>query len=57
MLRRRTLRLGVLWALLAVVAVSGFWALRIEVTYRRNISRLPALLDFHRHVITRVWRA
>jgi hypothetical protein len=37
--------------------MSGLWALTIEIAYRRNVSRLPALIDFHRHVITHMWKA
>ena len=46
-----------LWVVLALVALSGLWALTIEVAYRQNMSRLPALIDFHRHVITRMSKA
>jgi hypothetical protein len=47
----------VLWVAVTVVALSGLWALTIEIAYRQNMSRLPALIDFHRHVITRMSKA
>lgn len=55
-MRRRTWR-RILWAVLVLVAVSGLWVLKIEIAYRQNMSRIPALIDFHRHVITHMWKA
>ena len=57
MTRGRTLRKSVVWAALVLVAVSALWILTIEISYRRNVSHLPALIDFHRHVITHMWKA
>ncbi|HUI84226.1 MAG TPA: hypothetical protein VL240_08380 [Candidatus Binatia bacterium] len=51
---RRKLVPGVL---LAAVAVSVLWALRVEITYRRNVRHLPASFRFRRHVVTRLWKA
>jgi hypothetical protein len=33
------------------------WILHVEIAYRQNVSRMPALLNFHRSVITRLSRA
>ncbi len=57
MTRGRTLRKSVVWAALVLVAVSALWIVTIEISYRRNVSHLPALIDFHRHVITYMWKA
>jgi hypothetical protein len=42
--------------LLAVLAAAALWMVNVEITYRRNIRHLPAPVDFHRHVITRLWK-
>jgi hypothetical protein len=57
LLTGRTLRRRLVQALLLLAAVSLLWGLKIEVDYRQNISRLPALFDFQRHVITPMWKA
>lgn len=57
LLTGRTLRRSLIWTLFWLVALSGLWALQIEITYRQNVNRMPALLNFHRHVITRMWKA
>jgi hypothetical protein len=46
-----------MWALIALAAVSGLWVLKIEVVYRQNVSRMPALLNYHRRVENRLWKA
>lgn len=45
----------VMWALLAAFMISALWVLKVEITYRRNAERMPALYHFGRHVITRMW--
>jgi hypothetical protein len=57
MLTGRTLRKRLVSTLFLLGAVSVLWVLKIEIDYRQNVSRLPELLNFHRHVITRMWKA
>ena len=52
-----TLRKRVLWALVVLVATSALWVLKVEIVYRHNVNRMPALYQFHRHVVTRLWSA
>ena len=51
------MRQRLVWTLFLLAAVSVLWMLNVEITYRQNVSRLPALLNFHRHVVTRMWKA
>ncbi len=46
-----------MWTILTLAALSVLWVLKIEIAYRRNVNRMPAVLNFHRHVITRMWKA
>jgi len=45
------------WVVLAMIAATALWALNVEIAYRRNARRLPALFHNHRSVITRIGRA
>ncbi|HEU5478937.1 MAG TPA: hypothetical protein VFU90_03850 [Candidatus Tumulicola sp.] len=57
MTRGRTLRKRLVEILLLLTAVFLLWILHVEIAYRQNVSRMPALLNFHRSVITRLSRA
>lgn len=57
MITGKTLRKRLAQVLLLLAAVSVLWMLKIEIDYHQNISRLPGLIDFRRHVITYMWKA
>ena len=42
--------------LLALLAASASWLLKIEITYQHNVRNMPADFHIRRHVITRVSR-
>lgn len=52
-----TVRKRVLWTLLAFAVISVLWMLKVEIIYRHNVNRIPALYQFSRHVVTRMWTA
>lgn len=57
MITGKTLRKRLAQVLLLLAAVSVLWMLKIEIDYHQNISRLPGIIDFRRHVITYMWKA
>lgn len=54
-IKGRTLRRKIVWAVLTMLAMSGLWILRVELVYRHNVQRIPALFNYHRHTVTRMW--
>jgi hypothetical protein len=42
---------------LALVLLPALWALKIEITYERNVRHIPAAFRPEHHALTRLWKA
>ena len=49
-------RKRLLWMLLALVAASLLWVLKVEVAYQRNVRHIPTSFQLRRHVPLTSWR-
>lgn len=45
-----------LWMLLAVLAASVLWMLKVEITYQRNIKHIPADFRERPHDVVYLWK-
>jgi len=48
---------NLLWMVILLVLTSAFWAMKVEITYQRNVRHIPTDFRERHHSPTYLWRA
>ena len=48
---------NLLWMVILLVLTSAFWAMKVEITYRRNVQHIPTDFRLHGHNPPYLWKA